>query len=88
MKTFREFLSESAPQGGFNVIFEAGMHSLTNDLEQIIKALRDAGVHFEVVGGGRLCLVRLSELNPRTPVITTDLVDFGFTAAAAGRRYR
>jgi len=50
--SFDQFLSESVgQQGGFNVIYETGMHTLTNDLEQIIKALRDAGVLFEVVGG-------------------------------------
>ncbi|HTX39233.1 MAG TPA: hypothetical protein VME43_29615 [Bryobacteraceae bacterium] len=34
-----------------NLIFEEGMYSLTNDLEQLVKALRDAGVQFEIVGG-------------------------------------
>lgn len=51
MKTFEQFLSDSAGYGGLNVVFEAGMYSLTNDLEQIINALRDAGVDFEVIGG-------------------------------------
>ena len=51
MKTFGQFLSESIQQGGFNVIYESGMYALTNDLEQIIKTLQNAGVLFEVVGG-------------------------------------
>jgi hypothetical protein len=51
MKTFEEFLGESAEHGGVNVIFEAGMYSLSNDLEQIVTALQDAGVEFEIVGG-------------------------------------
>jgi hypothetical protein len=49
MKTFEQHLSQQ--EGGFNIVFEAGMFSLTNDLERIIKALRDAGVDFEIVGG-------------------------------------
>jgi hypothetical protein len=49
MKTFEACLAESAEHpGGVNLIFEAGMYSLTNDLEQIVKALRDAGVPFEI----------------------------------------
>ncbi len=52
MKTFEQFVAESAQQsGGVNLVFEAGMYSLTNDLAQIIQALRDASVQFEVVGG-------------------------------------
>src|SRR5438105_1047836 len=51
MKTFEEFLAESAEQSGVNLIFESGMYSLVGDLEKIVNALRDAGVHFEVVGG-------------------------------------
>jgi hypothetical protein len=51
MKTFDQFVSEAAKQGGVNIIFEAAMYSLINDLERIVKALRDAGVPFEVVGG-------------------------------------
>jgi hypothetical protein len=49
-KTFEQFVSE---QGGAttNLLFEAGMYSLSNDLEGIVKVLRDAGVRFEVVGG-------------------------------------
>lgn len=51
MRTFEQFVSESAQQGGVNIVFEAAMYSLIDDLERIVKALRDAGVHFEVVGG-------------------------------------
>jgi hypothetical protein len=51
MRTFDQFVSESAEQGGVNIVFEAAMYSLVNDLERIVKALRDAGVEFEVVGG-------------------------------------
>ena len=52
MKTFEAFLEESAEQhGGVNLIFETGMYSLTNDLEQIVRALRNAGVPFEIVDG-------------------------------------
>ncbi|SPF38272.1 conserved hypothetical protein [Candidatus Sulfopaludibacter sp. SbA4] len=51
MKTFEQFVSESAEQGSVNLIFEAGMHSLVNDLESIVEALQHAGVQFEVVGG-------------------------------------
>ena len=51
MKTFKQFVSESAKHGSVNLIFESGMHSLVNDLEGIVKALQHAGVQFEVVGG-------------------------------------
>ena len=51
MKTLEQFVAESAEHGGINLIFESGMHLLVNDLEGIVKALRDAGVRFEVVGG-------------------------------------
>ena len=52
-KTFEQFVSERVEQGGVttNLLFEAGMYSLSNDLEGIVKVLRDAGVRFEVVGG-------------------------------------
>jgi hypothetical protein len=52
MKTLEQFVSERAGQGGVtNLLFEAGMYSLSNDLERIVKVLQDAGVRFEVVGG-------------------------------------
>ena len=51
MKTFEQFVAESAEHGSVNLIFESGMHSLVNDLEGIVKALQHAGVGFEVVGG-------------------------------------
>jgi hypothetical protein len=51
MKTFEQFVAESVEHGGVNLIFESGMHSLVNDLENIVKALQHAGVQFEVVGG-------------------------------------
>jgi len=51
MKTFEQFVSESAEHGSVNLIFESGMYSLVNDLESIVKALQHAGVRFEVVGG-------------------------------------
>jgi hypothetical protein len=51
MRTFEEFVTESAGYGGVNVVFEAAMYSLINDLQRIVKVLRDAGVRFEVVGG-------------------------------------
>lgn len=51
MKTFEEFVTDSARQGGVNLVFESGMYSLVNDIERIVSALRDAGVPFEVVGG-------------------------------------
>ena len=52
MKTFEQFVAESAERnGGVNLLFEAGMYSLANDLQQIVKTLQDAGVPFEIVGG-------------------------------------
>jgi hypothetical protein len=51
MKTFERFVAESAEHGSINLIFEAGMHSLVNDLERIVKVLQDARVSFEVIGG-------------------------------------
>ncbi len=51
MKSFEEFVAESAEHGGVNLVFESGMYSLVNDIEAIVKVLRDAGVQFEVIGG-------------------------------------
>ncbi|HLK68786.1 MAG TPA: hypothetical protein VKU19_35390 [Bryobacteraceae bacterium] len=51
MRTFEQFLSENVAHGGVNIVFEAGMFALINKLEIIAKALREAGVEFEVVGG-------------------------------------
>jgi hypothetical protein len=51
MKTFEEFVADSAQYGSVNLIFEAGMYSLGNDLEKIVKKLRDAWANVEVAGG-------------------------------------
>jgi hypothetical protein len=51
MKTFEEYLSGVARQGSVNVLFEAGMYSLLNDLERIVKLLQKANVSFELIGG-------------------------------------
>jgi hypothetical protein len=51
-KTFEQFVSEGSKRGSItNLLFETGMYSLSNDLEGIVKVLRDAGVRFEIVGG-------------------------------------
>jgi hypothetical protein len=51
IKTFERFVQTDASHGGVNLIFEAGMYSLANDLERIVKAVQEAGVRFEIVGG-------------------------------------
>lgn len=52
MKTFEEHLSDVvATHGSFNILFETGMYSLLNDVERIVKLLREASVTFELVGG-------------------------------------
>jgi hypothetical protein len=51
MKSFEQFLSESAQQGHTNVLFERGMYSLAEDLERILQLFAEAGVPFEVIGG-------------------------------------
>jgi hypothetical protein len=51
MRTFEQFVSESAQHGSVNLLFESGMYSLVNDLENIVMALQHAGIQFEVVGG-------------------------------------
>jgi hypothetical protein len=51
MKTFEQFVAASAEFGSVNLIFESGMHSLVNDLENITRALHAAGVRFEVIDG-------------------------------------
>jgi len=51
MQSFEKFVADSAKQGGVNLIFEAGMYSLLDDLEKIATALQQAGIQFEVVGG-------------------------------------
>jgi hypothetical protein len=49
--SFAEFAAQDAIQGRYNPVFEHGMHSLVNDLEQIVSVLRAAGIAFEVIGG-------------------------------------
>ena len=51
MKTFEEHLADIAQHRSFNIVFEAGMFSLSNDVERIVKLLRDAGASFELIGG-------------------------------------
>ena len=51
MKTFEQFVADSARHGGVNLVFESGMYSLVDDLERLLKVLQDADVNFEVVGG-------------------------------------
>jgi|GEM_PF-592503 len=51
MKTFEEHLSSAALHGSVNVLFEAGMFSLLDDIERIVKLLREANVSFELIGG-------------------------------------
>src|SRR5579859_2246070 len=49
-KTFEQFVSEGV--GAYShPLFEIGMYSLSNNLEDIVKILQDAGIRFEVVGG-------------------------------------
>src|SRR5580700_6295376 len=51
MRTFEQFLSENAAYGRSHIVFETGMYELSENLERIVKALRNSGVDFEVVGG-------------------------------------
>ena len=51
MKTFQEIIQEAAQRGSVNLLFEHGMYSLMDDLEQILTVFREAGVPFEVGGG-------------------------------------
>ena len=52
MKPFREFIAETRQQhGGVNLLFETGMYNLMDELERIVKVLRDSRISFEVVGG-------------------------------------
>jgi hypothetical protein len=51
MKTFDEYLSDVASRGPFNIVFEAGMYSQLDDVERIVKLLREADVTFELIGG-------------------------------------
>jgi hypothetical protein len=52
MKTFQEFIAETAQQhGSINLLFEQGMYSLMDDLERIVTVFRDAKILFEVIGG-------------------------------------
>ena len=44
-------MTASAEFGSINLVFESGMHSLVNDLENITKVLHAAGVRFEIIGG-------------------------------------
>ena len=51
MKSFEQFLSESALQGHTNLLFERGMYASAEDLERILRLFAEAGVPFEVIGG-------------------------------------
>ncbi len=51
MRTFQEFLLDRAVDGRVNLLFETAMYSLLDNLEQIVKLLREAGVAFELIGG-------------------------------------
>ena len=51
MKSFEQFLSESAQQGHTNLLFERGMYSSAEDLERILQLFAEAGVPFELIGG-------------------------------------
>ena len=72
MKTFEEFVADSARYGGVNLMFESGMYSLIDDLEKIVTALRDAGVPFEVVGGAAVN-AHISALNRARTFVTRDI---------------
>jgi hypothetical protein len=51
MKSFEEFVSESAQQGHVNLLFEQGMYFLAEDLERVLQLFAEAGVPFQVIGG-------------------------------------
>jgi hypothetical protein len=51
VKSFEQFVSESAQQGHVNLLFEKGMYSLAEDLERILQLFAEAGVPFELIGG-------------------------------------
>ena len=52
MVTLEEFISESAKHHAtINPFFETGLYSLISDVEAITRALQNAGVAFEVIGG-------------------------------------
>ena len=52
MITFAQFVAESAQHHAtINPFFETGMYSLVQDVESLVKALQDASVPFEVIGG-------------------------------------
>ena len=48
MKRIEEFIAASAGHGrGINMVFEVGMFALTKDLDERVRVLQSAGVHFE-----------------------------------------
>jgi hypothetical protein len=51
MKSFEALITEAAKHRSVNLLFESGMYSLMDELERIVKVLRESGAPFEVIGG-------------------------------------
>jgi hypothetical protein len=51
MKSFEQFVLDSARQGHINLLFEKGMYTLAEDLERVLALFSEAGVEFELIGG-------------------------------------
>jgi hypothetical protein len=66
-------VAASAQFGSVNLIFESGMHSLVNDLENITKTLHAAGVRFEIVGGVAVNAHILSSMHRSRSFVTRDI---------------
>ena len=49
--SFPEFLQSALQQGPTNIIFEFGMYSLYEDLQNLLLVFKAAGVPFEIIGG-------------------------------------
>ncbi len=72
MKTFQEYIHDSARHDGVNLLFETGMYSLLDDLDRIVKLLREHGIPFEVVGGMAVNAHILNERRSRS-FVTRDI---------------
>ncbi len=51
MKSFEDFVADSAQAGHVSLIFEQGMYFVAEDLEKLLKLFEEARAPFEVIGG-------------------------------------
>jgi hypothetical protein len=73
MVTFEQFLRDTAERGGaINTLFEEHLFALVGTLERIAGPLADAGILYELIGGGAV-MVRVNGVDPSAVRLTKDV---------------